>query len=276
VLHIPAASEEYAGKEFKEFRLDVLINGTFFNLYDLDAKFYFGLDRTDMTEPQFKGFKVVSSTGQAELLNNQYFPNIWRADIPSDGNVIKDISVKFVPFFGNVPVQPEDPIEVAWTGQGVFARRGTQIFSKDISNTDDTLTYTNYSQPVGYTDYQLGFNLATVDPSYAEASQVFAEYTINTYVAEYGETLTYTPSDYTTPSGAIMRMRWGWSANPLSNRWDMMQSGYRPQKDFLHDDYVESRMHIRGRGKAFQVEIRNDENKDFRLTGLNIITRSPQ
>ena len=84
------------------------------------------------------------------------------------------------------------------------------------------------------------------------------------------------PAQYTTPSGAIIRMRWGWSLNPLSNRWDMMQNGYRPQKDFLHDDYVESRLHIRGRGKAFQIEIRNEDNKDFRLTGLNIITRSPQ
>ena len=81
---------------------------------------------------------------------------------------------------------------------------------------------------------------------------------------------------YTTPSGAKIRMRWGWSCNPLSNRWDMVQNGYRPQKDFLHDDYVESRLHIHGRGKAFQIEIRNDDNKDFRLTGMNIITRSPQ
>lgn len=84
------------------------------------------------------------------------------------------------------------------------------------------------------------------------------------------------PAEYTTPSGAKIRMRWGWSCNPLSNRWDMVQNGYRPQKDFLHDDYVESRLHIHGRGKAFQIEIRNDDNKDFRLTGMNIITRSPQ
>lgn len=83
-------------------------------------------------------------------------------------------------------------------------------------------------------------------------------------------------AEYLAPSGNIIRMRWGWSLSPLSNRWDMMQNGYRPQKDFLYDDYVESRMHIKGRGKAFQVEIRNDDNKDFRLMGLNIITRSPQ
>lgn len=79
---------------------------------------------------------------------------------------------------------------------------------------------------------------------------------------------------YVTESGAYIRMRWGWSLNDKSNRWDMMQNGYRPQKDFLYDEYVESRLHICGRGKAFQIEIRNDSNKDFRILGLNIITRS--
>lgn len=81
-------------------------------------------------------------------------------------------------------------------------------------------------------------------------------------------------AEYITASGANIRMRWGWSLNDKSNRWDMIQNGYRPQKDFLYDEYVESRLHICGRGKAFQIEIRNDSNKDFRVLGLNIITRS--
>lgn len=78
---------------------------------------------------------------------------------------------------------------------------------------------------------------------------------------------------YVSESGANIRMRWGWSLEDRSNRWDMIQNGYRPQKDFLYDEYVESRLHICGRGKAFQIEISNDRNKDFRLLGLNIITR---
>jgi len=78
---------------------------------------------------------------------------------------------------------------------------------------------------------------------------------------------------YTTPSGAYLRMRWGWSLNGLSNRWDIVQNAYRPQKDFLHDEYVESRIHIRGRGRAYQIEIRNDGNKDFRLAGMNSLVR---
>jgi hypothetical protein len=80
--------------------------------------------------------------------------------------------------------------------------------------------------------------------------------------------------NYIAASGANIRVRWGWSLTDRSNRWDMVQNGYRPQKDFLHDEYVESRIHVRGRGKAFQVEIRNDDNKDFRLAGMNIIVRS--
>lgn len=79
---------------------------------------------------------------------------------------------------------------------------------------------------------------------------------------------------YIAASGANIRMRWGWALNDRSNRWDMVQNGYRPQKDFLHDEYVESRIHVRGRGKAFQVEIRNDDNKDFRLAGMNLLVRS--
>ena len=82
------------------------------------------------------------------------------------------------------------------------------------------------------------------------------------------------PKKYIAQSGAYIRMRWGWSLADKSNRWDLIQNAYRPQKDFFYDDYVESRIHIRGRGKSYQVEIRNDENKDFRLAGLNLLVRT--
>lgn len=84
-----------------------------------------------------------------------------------------------------------------------------------------------------------------------------------------------TPKKYIAASGAYIRMRWGWSLNDASNRWDMIQNAYRPQKDFMHDEYVESRMHIRGRGKSYQIEIRNDDNKNFRLAGMNLLVRMP-
>lgn len=83
-----------------------------------------------------------------------------------------------------------------------------------------------------------------------------------------------TKGEYIAPSGAYIRMRWGWSLNDNSNRWDMIQNAYRPQKDFRNDEYVESRIHIRGRGKAYQIEVRNDDNKDFRLAGINSLVRT--
>lgn len=83
-----------------------------------------------------------------------------------------------------------------------------------------------------------------------------------------------TPKKYIAQSGAYIRMRWGWSLNATSNRWDLIQNAYRPQKDFMDDEYVESRIHVRGRGKAYQVEIRNDGNKDFRLAGMNLLVRT--
>lgn len=83
-----------------------------------------------------------------------------------------------------------------------------------------------------------------------------------------------THKKYIAASGAYLRMRWGWSLSDKSNRWDMVQNAYRPQKDFLHDEYVESRIHIRGRGKAYQIEIRNDGNKNFRLAGINTLIRN--
>jgi hypothetical protein len=100
-------------------------------------------------------------------------------------------------------------------------------------------------------------------------------YKIEGLVPEYKETEPVkSKANYIAPSGANIRMRWGWSLNDRSNRWDMVQNGYRPQKDFLYDEYVESRIHVRGRGKAFQVEVRNDDNKDFRLAGMNLVVRS--
>ena len=88
------------------------------------------------------------------------------------------------------------------------------------------------------------------------------------------EEVTNTPKKYIAASGAYIRMRWGWSLNDKSNRWDLIQNAYRPQKDFMNDEYVESRIHIRGRGKSYQVEVRNDFNKDFRLAGMDEIVRT--
>lgn len=99
---------------------------------------------------------------------------------------------------------------------------------------------------------------------------------IQTLFKRTEEALLRTVGKFIAASGAYIRMRWGWSLSDKSNRWDMVQNAYRPQKDFMHDEYVESRIHLRGRGKAYQIEIRNDGNKDFRLAGLNSLVRTPR
>lgn len=122
-------------------------------------------------------------------------------------------------------------------------------------STELFLNSSGYSQ-ISIEDTKLRYKLTLLEPVYVDAEQKKKD------------------KKYLGASGAMIRMRWGWSLNDRSNRWDMVQNGYRPQKDFLHDEYVESRLHVRGRGKAFQIEIRNDDNKDFRLAGMNLLVRS--
>ena len=121
--------------------------------------------------------------------------------------------------------------------------------------------------------FKIGINTYNVSEDEVTAFKV--RYKLGLLVPEYKDAKPVKSKvNYIAASGANIRMRWGWSLNDRSNRWDMVQNGYRPQKDFLHDEYVESRIHVRGRGKAFQVEIRNDGNKDFRLAGMNLVVRS--
>lgn len=189
------------------------------------------------------------------------------------------------------PEDPETRYEIGITDEDVvdwynkvwITNGGQQSFSK----ADNDQQYTEfYRGPLN------SFSISVADwlielrdlpdpmlfPAYyeSESKPEYVDITYTVVVSDSAADAVIIGAGYTTPSGAFIRMRWGWSIDPLSNRWDMIQNGYRPQKDFMHDDYVESRMHVRGRGKAFQVEVRNDSNKDFRLTGLNIITRSPQ
>lgn len=218
------------------------------------------------------------STGNILLPANSY---IKRATIVIDPH-----------WTGSHEGSPEDPETryeigitdadvVDWYSKVWITNGGQQSFSKADSDQDYTEFYQGpvNSFSISVADWLIELrDLPPYFPAYYE-SETRPEYINITYTVVVSDEATDAAiigSEYTTPSGAIIRMRWGWSVDPLSNRWDMMQNGYRPQKDFMHDDYVESRMHIRGRGKAFQVEIRNDSNKDFRLTGLNIITRSPQ
>ena len=96
---------------------------------------------------------------------------------------------------------------------------------------------------------------------------------LQTILTRTEEDVTSVKGKYIGQSGAYLRMRWGWSNTDKSNRWDLIQSCYKPQKDFLYTDYVPTLLHVRGRGKAIQIEIRNDKDKDFRLANINLLVR---
>ena len=96
---------------------------------------------------------------------------------------------------------------------------------------------------------------------------------LQTVITRTEEDFTRTSKKYIGSSGAYLRMRWGWSNSDLSNRWDLIQNCYILPKDFLYIDYIVSRVHIRGRGRSMQIEIRNDGDKDFRLASINMLVR---
>ena len=147
-----------------------------------------------------------------------------------------------------------------------IANKSVNVFNKPIDTIDEILTTTD---TISYTRYDL-----EVEVYHGSSDTIGAEQVSATFALTVNTGTSVDRFKYIAESGANIRMRWGWSLNDRSNRWDMVQNGYRPQKDFLHDEYVESRIHVRGRGKAFQVEIRNNDNRDFRLAGMNLVVRS--
>lgn len=172
--------------------------------------------------------------------------------------------------------------------QGVTAVDETSLYNRYVSIqhliTSIDKKDTDYVLKFGFGDYNsreyIDFSRNSYD-SYMVSRPINVQDTYFNKQAPIMQTLfkrteeakTTVKNKYISASGAMLRIRWGWSQEEQSNRWDIVQNGYRPQKDFLHDEYVESRLHVRGRGKAFQVEVRNDYNKDFRLAGINLIVR---
>ena len=266
--------EQYATTSFSKFKMFIQVHA-----YDPitgvmpTCTTSFKLERTDMTEGKYVGMvgKVYSGTNSMTKTSSSRYT--LKVDTHEDA-IFNWVDVTYAPIITTFFPFPEG---APWTGTGSFTAEGGIDLgvSESLSNNSYILHGDNYDNPNIYNSWSIFMDGLTAE-SGGVLKGVIATYNIGVWVPKFEATTVPVYAKYTTPSGAIIRMRWGWSLNPLSNRWDMMQNGYRPQKDFLHDDYVESRLHIRGRGKAFQIEIRNDDNRDFRLTGLNIITRSPQ
>lgn len=119
-----------------------------------------------------------------------------------------------------------------------------------------------------YDSYMLSVPLTFDDTYFNKQAPI-----LQTILRRTEEDNTIIKKKYIGSSGAYLRMRWGWSIDDKSNRWDLIQSCYIPPKDFLYTDYVVSQIHIRGRGRALQIEIRNDKDKDFRLAAINMLIR---
>ena len=264
--------------DFESFHMESQVGGSSATMNKaVPTTYNIVLKRSDLTQPIFKGFKEHYVSGDGVMEAVAVGSNNYRLTFNAPKGIFKSATVDIKPFYLSI----SQYFSPSWSASVVGLRAGVNEAtigvgdSVDMQHGDYTVTGTNTYNFNYYDQYSVVVNNIVLT---AGASLHFIEtsYNATILVPDYEEFSYYEPGDYTTPSGAIIRMRWGWSVNPLSNRWDMMQNGYRPQKDFMHDDYVESRLHVRGRGKAFQVEIRNEGNKDFRLTGLNIITRSPQ
>jgi hypothetical protein len=232
-----------------------------------DAKF--SQIRTNMHQKPFIGFKevVYSDTVRVPL-------NKTGAKININPSYAKKATLTVIPTL----TEGEEWTTLLECGTDV----GVDFFRKDASysiaeyNTfkDTRPTRTPYAQSIRNNRLSTQIYIKSTSTSdNVEAIDVKYEFTMLEPV--YGTlVLPKYPTEYMAASGANIRIRWGWALDSRSNRWDMIQNGYRPQKDFLHDEYVESRIHVRGRGKAFQVEVRNDSNKDFRLAGMNLLVRN--
>ena len=285
VYSVPVTvSSEYANVEFDRFGTIVVVTPSDEeDLHVINMTSAIVIERTKPEERIFKGYEELVITGEdvMDLVNTYEVGMLTKRDfklsLQTALGKLKDATITFTPNITNA----SPFFGYQWAASTVSLTEGPNDHASGISNTVELtheISYTLSGEPsTGVLDYdQFAINVIGFYCTGGEFQNMPVTYSITTLVPVFEEFTSVESAEYTTPSGAFIRMRWGWSINPLSNRWDMVQNGYRPQKDFMHDDYVESRLHIRGRGKAFQVEIRNDENKDFRLTGLNIITRSPQ
>lgn len=80
---------------------------------------------------------------------------------------------------------------------------------------------------------------------------------------------------YVAESNCMVRARWRWAYTDHSNRWDIQQEGYiKPHHNFLTEHYINGKIRLRGNGEALQLSFSSEGEDDFRLAGINILTRS--
>lgn len=232
----------------------------------------FYMQRTDMSEKQFICYSAPQTVTDAKVMSKEFDLVLNEEGV----DMVGGLRVSYKPIT-NVPT----PSEFFSYDFNYTVKYGSNTYSSNSANWLNIQGASGVStNPINISFKDLTYvdrGIPSEKIAFDTVETAELRYSYTTYKALFEEKEDYeaNPVEYTTPSGAYLRMRWGWSLDKDSNRWDMVQNAYRPQKDFLHDEFVESRVHIRGRGKAYQVEVRNDDNKDFRLSGMNIITRRP-
>lgn len=233
-------------------------------------------DRVSPSLPVFAGFEEVVVENTERMVKVNYPTRMYQLDIKLPTMYTTSFQVEAMPILN---------VDKEWSiGWDCSTDTGNNLFSGYRSLVGYGVSYKSSPTETAYADSVMDTNniskhltigTESININKNEWVSMKVRYKLTGLIPIYKEAAPVKKDiNYVAASGANIRMRWGWSLDSRSNRWDMVQNGYKPQKDFLHDEYVESRIHVRGRGKAFQVEIRNDSNKDFRLAGMNLVVRS--
>lgn len=143
-----------------------------------------------------------------------------------------------------------------------------------LSKIGNQLAYTQYNsrdfvdwRDYDFDAYMVSYPLIVTDMISYKQTPIVQTTFIRTEEAKLAD------GNYIAPTGCKYRTRWSWSVGDESNRWDMMQNCYHCPSNFDSFKYITSKIVVRGRGKAFQIELRNDQNKDMRIAGITTIIR---
>ena len=130
-------------------------------------------------------------------------------------------------------------------------------------NSRDFLDWMQYN----YDSYMVSFPIIATDTMQYKQTPIIQTIFTRTEEDKLGD------NKYLAPSGCQYRTRWSWSIGDQSNRWDMMQKCYFVPSNYKNFKYLTSKIVVRGWGKAFQIELRNIDNKDMRIAGINTLVR---
>lgn len=83
-----------------------------------------------------------------------------------------------------------------------------------------------------------------------------------------------TDGQFLAPSSCYARARWKWSDTSDSHRWDLTQQSYIRLPRFMEFRYVNGKIRVKGSGPAVQIMLDSEEDKDFKLSSINMLIRT--